>query len=120
MANHMVKSVFIYCCFLFISFNAFAQAKSDSSQRLEEIVVKGYETNSSLLALPASVSKLNKAALQFTSAQSLVPAFNTVAGVRLEERSPGSYRLSIRGSLLRSPFGVRNVKLYLDDFILTD
>ncbi len=116
----MVKSVFIYCCFLFISFNAFAQAKSDSSQRLEEIVVKGYETNSSLLALPASVSKLNKAALQFTSAQSLVPAFNTVAGVRLEERSPGSYRLSIRGSLLRSPFGVRNVKLYLDDFILTD
>ena len=38
----------------------------------------------------------------------------------MEERSPGSYRLSIRGSLLRSPFGVRNVKLYLDDFIFTD
>ncbi|KAI9549707.1 putative TonB-dependent receptor YncD-like [Daphnia sinensis] len=38
----------------------------------------------------------------------------------MEERSPGSYRLSIRGSSLRSPFGVRNVKIYLDEFPLTD
>jgi iron complex outermembrane receptor protein len=38
----------------------------------------------------------------------------------MEERSPGSYRFSIRGSLLRSPFGVRNIKFYLDDFPLTD
>src|SRR5690606_17490485 len=30
------------------------------------------------------------------------------------------YRLSLRGSLLRSPFGVRNVKVYLDEFPLTD
>src|SRR5690606_21256668 len=40
--------------------------------------------------------------------------------VRMEERSPGSYRLSIRGSLLRSPFGVRNVKVYYDEIPLTD
>ena len=45
---------------------------------------------------------------------------NIVPGVRMEERSPGSYRLSIRGSLLRSPFGVRNVKVYMDEFPLTD
>ncbi len=38
----------------------------------------------------------------------------------MEERSPGSYRLSIRGSLLRSPFGIRNIKVYLDEFPLTD
>ncbi len=50
----------------------------------------------------------------------LVPALNTLPGVRMEERSPGSYRLSIRGSLLRSPFGIRNVKIYLNDFPLTD
>ena len=35
-----------------------------------------------------------------------------IPGVRMEERTPGSYRLSIRGSLLRSPFGIRNVKVY--------
>ncbi|HAK10944.1 MAG TPA: hypothetical protein DCO78_02310, partial [Chitinophagaceae bacterium] len=26
----------------------------------------------------------------------------------------------MRGSLLRSPFGVRNTKIYLNDFILSD
>src|SRR5690606_3655794 len=30
------------------------------------------------------------------------------------------FRLSIRGSLLRSPFGVRNVKVYYDEIPLTD
>src|SRR6202012_1344623 len=38
----------------------------------------------------------------------------------MEERSPGSYRLSIRGSLLRSPFGIRDVKIYFDEMPLTD
>ncbi len=38
----------------------------------------------------------------------------------MEERSPGSYRLTIRGSLLRSPFGIRNVKVYIDELPLTD
>ena len=51
---------------------------------------------------------------------SLVNAMNTIPGVRMEERSPGSYRLSIRGSLLRSPFGVRDVKIYFDEMPLTD
>jgi iron complex outermembrane receptor protein len=38
----------------------------------------------------------------------------------MEERSPGSFRLSIRGSLLRSPFGVRNTKIYWNEFPLSD
>jgi iron complex outermembrane receptor protein len=38
----------------------------------------------------------------------------------MEERSPGSYRLNIRGSSLRSPFGVRNVKTYYNDIPYTD
>jgi iron complex outermembrane receptor protein len=38
----------------------------------------------------------------------------------MEERSPGSYRFSIRGSTLRSPFGVRNVKMYWNELPLTD
>ncbi len=50
----------------------------------------------------------------------LVNGFNTVAGVRMEERSPGSYRINIRGSSLRSPFGVRNVKVYWNDIPVTD
>lgn len=41
-------------------------------------------------------------------------------GVRTEERSPGSYRIAVRGSTIRSPFGIRNIKVYLNEFPLTD
>ncbi|MFT4094833.1 MAG: TonB-dependent receptor plug domain-containing protein [Niabella sp.] len=51
---------------------------------------------------------------------SLLDIINTIPGVRMEERSPGSYRLNIRGSSLRSPFGVRNVKVYWNNIPLTD
>lgn len=51
---------------------------------------------------------------------SFLPGLNALPGIRMEERSPGSYRLSMRGSSLRSPFGVRNVKVYYNGLPLTD
>ena len=69
---------------------------------------------------PPRLVLLTSRDLQRFSNTSFVPVVNTVPGVRMEERSPGSYRLSIRGSLLRSPFGIRNVKTYWNDFLLTD
>jgi iron complex outermembrane receptor protein len=38
----------------------------------------------------------------------------------MEERATASYRLSIRGSSLRSPYGIRNVKVYLGEIPLTE
>ncbi len=49
-----------------------------------------------------------------------VNVLNTVPGVRMEERSPGSYRLSMRGSAIRSPYGTRNTAIYYNDVPLTD
>lgn len=96
------------------------QAVRDTSKLLKEVVVTSYFSEQSLLGVPASISIINSEILQNQSGYSLLPAINTAPGVRMEERSPGSYRLSIRGSLLRSPFGIRNVKVYLDDFLLSD
>ncbi len=92
----------------------------DSIPYLNEVYVKAFGTSGSKLKVPAAVTVLGNRQFQRYGNISLVPAFNTVAGVRMEERSPGSYRLSIRGSLLRSPFGVRNVKIYWADMPLTD
>jgi iron complex outermembrane receptor protein len=48
-----------------------------------------------------------------TSNASMLGTLNNLPGVMLDERGQGgSRRLSIRGSSLRAPFGVRNVKLY--------
>lgn len=69
---------------------------------------------------PVSVALLSRQDLDIYPPTSFVTALNTVPGVQMEERSPGSYRLSIRGSLIRSPYGVRNVKIYYNDFSLTD
>jgi iron complex outermembrane receptor protein len=109
-----------------LSFPCFAQGshtdslKHDTTRHLSGVTVRGYLTEQPMLGVPASVSVISAAQLKLQPGNSLVPALNTVPGVRMEERSPGSYRLSIRGSLLRSPFGVRDVKIYYDELPLTD
>jgi iron complex outermembrane receptor protein len=100
-------------------FQVRAQTAADSV-RLQEVRVTGYISSQSLLETPAAVGILNQEALRKHADVTLLPALNSIPGVRMEERSPGSYRLSLRGSLLRSPFGVRNVKVYLDEFPFTD
>jgi len=120
----MAKIYLLIIC-IFFADACFAQKKADSLKRdttrhLSQVTVKGYLTEQPVLSVPASVSVLTPAQLQLQPGASLVPALNTVPGVRMEERSPGSYRLSIRGSLLRSPFGVRDVKIYYDEMPLTD
>ncbi|WP_237390479.1 TonB-dependent receptor [Fulvivirga sediminis] len=86
---------------------------------LNEVVVHGFEMEKSLLEQPGAMAHLSGAQLMRFNENSMVDAFNTVAGVRMEERAPNSYRISIRGSSLRAPFGVRNVKVYWNDIPYT-
>ncbi len=93
---------------------------SDSSEVLQEVTVNAYFSKQPLLRVTTSAAAIGRSLLAKQSGTTLLPALNTVPGIRMEERSPGSYRLSVRGSLLRSPFGVRNVKIYFDEIPLTD
>jgi len=113
---------FFTLAILFISLSAAAQiSKTDTiGKKLNEVVVKGYYNNEQIIRSVSAVSLIDSNLLKHQPSTSVVSALNTVAGVRMEERSPGSYRLSLRGSLLRSPFGIRNIKIYIDDFPLTD
>ncbi len=91
-----------------------------SSAFLAEVAVKAYESNRRLQDVPAAITVVSGADLERYGNASILPAVNTVPGVKMDERSPGSYRLSIRGNLLRSPFGVRNVKVYWNGIPFTD
>lgn len=115
-----MKNLVAFFFFLLLGFQLNAQEKQDTVLGMASVVVKGFVSNSRMIQVPASISTVSSQDLQRTSFNSMLPAFNALAGVRMEERSPGSYRFSVRGSLLRSPFGVRNVKMYLDDFLFTD
>ena len=115
------------CLIIFISFSlilsqAVAQqsVSQDSVRRLNEVIVNAYAANRPSIEVPAAVAVIDAKELTRFNNTSFLPALNTVPGVRMEERSPGSYRLSIRGSTLRSPFGVRNVKVYWNGLPFTD
>ncbi len=107
----------LFTCFALTSI---AQQAPLDTLALQEIIVKAFESNRRLIDVPAAISIVNKADLDRYNNLSILPALNVNPGVRMEERSPGSYRLSIRGSSLRSPFGVRNVKVYYDGIPYTD
>src|SRR5690606_6591087 len=87
-------------------------ASNDSSLLLNPVIVRAYQHERALLEVPASVSVITESAFERFNNASLLPVINAVPAVRMEERSPGSYRLSVRGSTLRAPFGLRNVKVY--------
>jgi iron complex outermembrane recepter protein len=119
--QYSAKCSFVICSFLCsIICAAQSDVAAPDTASLNAITVTAFSSGLKWKDVPASVAVLNKQQLTKYDGTSLVPLLNAVTGVRMEERSPGSYRLSMRGSLLRSPFGVRNVKIYLDDVPLTD
>lgn len=98
----------------------FAQETDTAVQELQNVTVRAYEQIRNYKDVPAAVNHIGRTTLLVGTPFSIVQAVNTVAGLRMEERSPGSYRFNIRGSSLRSPFGVRNVKIYFNDIPFTD
>ncbi len=105
---------------LLLSQMGFAQGADSAASTLATVSVKAYGQDRKLRDVPAAVAFVGGPTFSRFPPSSVVMAVNTVAGVRLEERSPGSYRFNIRGSSLRSPFGVRNVKVYYNDIPFTD
>lgn len=87
---------------------------------LGEVVVTGYESNRSVMETPGAITNIEAEQVSGFDESSLLFGLNTVPGVRIEQRAPGSYRVAIRGSSLRAPFGVRNVKIYWNDIPFTE
>ena len=100
-----------------------AQSDTISFQKdsiLKEVIVTAFNTNERWKEVPGSIALVSSKDLASFSSLSFVPVLNSLPGVRMEERSPGSYRVSLRGSSLRSPFGVRNIKVYWNEIPLSD
>ena len=89
-------------------------------QMLNTLTVVGYENDRKLYEIAGSYAINSKLVMDRFNDESLVRSMNTLPGIRFEERSPASYRVSIRGNLLRSPYGVRNVKVYWNAIPFTD
>jgi iron complex outermembrane receptor protein len=90
-----------------------------NTMNLAAVTVSAFESERPLLEQSAAITQVTERDFNRYNEVSPVGAFNQKAGVRIEERAPASYRVSIRGSSLRSPFGVRNVKVYWNEVPFT-
>jgi iron complex outermembrane recepter protein len=118
-----MKNIIVFSLSLFYCTSSFSQIEPiDTAKTLDSVVARGFRAFEQKGAVPVTslCCSLPVTVADFSSKTSLVNGLNTVAGVRMEERSPGSYRINIRGSSLRSPFGVRNIKVYWNDIPITD
>jgi len=85
-----------------------------------EIVLTGHRDQTTVRNIAAPIALITSKQIKATDSYSLLPALNTIPGVSMESRGfGGSHRLSIRGSALRSPFAVRNIKMYVDGIPMT-
>lgn len=95
-------------------------AIQDHFASASEIVLTGHRDQTTVKNIAAPIALITNHQIKSTDSYSLLPALNTVPGVSMESRGfGGSHRLSIRGSALRSPFAVRNIKMYVDGIPLT-
>jgi iron complex outermembrane receptor protein len=117
----MKQHLFIITLLLVVnSLMAQQNPQKDSAKTLQSVTIKAFEQNRQLKEVSGAINYIGKPQLERFSNTSLLPALNTTPGVHMEERSPGSYRLNVRGSTLRSPFGVRNIKVYWNGLPFTD
>ena len=92
-------------------------ALKSSKTELEAVVIED-RTNlvDEMSAMPIASANPSR---MFSNA-SIQETMNTIPGVRMDSRGDGgSHRLSIRGSGLRSPFRVRNIKMYWNNVPVT-
>jgi iron complex outermembrane recepter protein len=110
----------IYILISIISTTLGSAQEKDSAALISEVQIDAYKKPTAFITSTKSVSVVSGNLLNQNPPERMLESINQISGARMEERSPGSYRISLRGSTLRSPFGVRNVKVYLDDFIFSD
>lgn len=101
-------------------FQVFAQEEFLTDSVLNEVTVQGFSKGEVITKQAASIALLTPKQLSEFSGLDPVMAWNTLPGVSLEQRAVGSYRINIRGSSLRSPFGVRDVKVYWNGLPFTE
>jgi len=87
---------------------------------LNEVRVIGFDTNKKLQETAGSVALVTNKDFDRTNRVSLQPVLNTIPGVRMDQSNLTDARISIRGGGIRSNFGIRNIKIYLNEIPLTE
>ncbi|WP_187774843.1 TonB-dependent receptor [Pedobacter sp. BS3] len=87
---------------------------------LNEVRVTGFDGNKTRKETAGSVALLTLQDLSKGSTLSLQSALNAVPGVRMDQSTLSEARISIRGNGVRASYGIRNIKIYVNDIPVTE
>jgi iron complex outermembrane receptor protein len=87
---------------------------------LNEVQVIGFNSNKKLQETAASLGLITSKDFERTNRVSLQPVLNTIPGVQMDQSNLTDARISIRGTGVRSNFGIRNIKIYVNEIPITE
>ena len=91
------------------------------TRSISEVQVSGYgATQKKNRETAGAVASLGLAAIRQGNGVSLQAAMNSVPGVKMDQSTLSESRISIRGNGVRASWGIRNIKIYLNDIPLTE
>src|SRR5690606_15003272 len=82
--------------------------------------VTAYSGNKSSKETAGAITHISGPQFRQGSSVSMQSALNSVPGVRMDQSTLSESRISIRGNGVRSPWGIRNIKIYINDIPLTE
>src|SRR5690606_21071778 len=97
MYMHSKIGLFLFALTLYFPFTILCHTPSDSisaEQDITPFLFNAYSSQEPILGLTSSAQTIDTWSLETLQSTTLLSAINTVAGLRMEERSPGSYRLA--------------------------
>ncbi|HEY0177446.1 MAG TPA: TonB-dependent receptor plug domain-containing protein, partial [Pedobacter sp.] len=87
---------------------------------LNEVRVTGFAGNRTIKETAGAITLITAKDINRGSGMSFQSALNAVPGVRMDQSTLSEARISIRGNGVRSAFGLRAIKVYLNDIPVTE
>jgi iron complex outermembrane recepter protein len=83
------------------------------SRNLSEVNITAYHTPDKLRTVAGAVSVIELSPLQ-KSGYNIVSSLNGIPGLNIQEATPGTMKLTLRGIGSRYPYGTRKIKMFFD------
>jgi iron complex outermembrane receptor protein len=95
------------------------QMEADEAN-LNEVRVVGFSGNRPIKKTAGSIAVITAAQLNRGNALSFQEALNSIPGVRMDQSTLSEARIAIRGNGVRASYGIRSIKIYLNEIPITE
>jgi len=87
---------------------------------LNEVRVTGFNGDKSNKETAGAIGLITSSDIALSNGISLQSALNTIPGVKMEQSTLSEARISIRGNGVRAGYGIRNIKIYVNEIPITE